>query len=182
MRARTLNNERGTVMAVHRLGEPTSRDGDFSERVRVRIALGVTHDPQEACEIFREIKACEPDERKIIALASRDHLDKYSTCFEPGADQASEPPLVLIYAPGGISSGKWKSDDAPMEVFGKQLQSFESWMAPTLVSRMKAHLDHSALVIAVALYSPEEEQALCEILLRRAVDYIYVQDVPDLHS
>jgi len=167
--------------------ENPSDDGlSHSDSPRVRIALGITHDPLEASKLFSEIHANKTgehtDKRKVVAIISRRHIAKYAACFTGGVDGGSNSPPLLIYEPGTLRAEGWSPDDPEMMRFRNQLQAFESWMAPTLVSRLKSHLDHSAIIVAVALYSAEQEQALCRILLRRAVDYIYVQDVPHDYS
>lgn len=173
-------------MSADRPEELSDKGRNHSEIPRVRIALGITHDPLEASKLFSEIHANktgeETDERKIVAIISRRHIAKYHACFTGGVDGTAKAPPLLIYEPGSLRAEGWSPNDPDMMRFRDQLQAFESWMAPTLVSRLKGHLDHSAIIVAVALYSAEQEQALCRILLRRAVDYIYVQDVPHSHS
>lgn len=172
-------------MSAHRPEYPSDLGQGRSEIPRVRIALGITHDPLEASKLFSEIKTNqigeETDKRKVVAIISRRHTAKYAACLTGGADGKSEAPPLLVYEPGALRAEGWSPEDPEMMRFRNQLQTFESWMAPTLVSRLKGHLDHSAMIVAVALYSAEQEQALCRILLRRAVDYIYVQDVPHTH-
>lgn len=198
MRVGANNCDHGIIMSAHR---PINWQGDqadekiegqsedapsFAEHVRVRIALGVTHAPEDACKIFEEIQSCDLREnaakQTVVAIISDQNKSKYSRCFEAsGEDGTGNPPLVC-YQSGRFDSHEWQPQSPASIRFRNQLHTFESWMAPTLVSRLKSHLDHSALVIAAALYSPEQEQALCRILLHRAVDYIYVQDVPELNS
>lgn len=173
-------------MSAHRPEELSENGQSHSEIPRVRIALGITHDPLEASKLFSEIQANETgedkDKRKIVVIISGGHIAKYAACFTGGADGKPNAPPLLIYEPGALRAEGWSPEDTDMMRFRNQLQAFESWMAPTLVSRLKGHLDQSAMIVAVALYSAEQEQALCRILLRRAVDYIYVQDVPHTHS
>lgn len=198
MRVGTNNCDHGIIMSAHR---PINWQGDqadeeiegqsenvpsIAERIRVRIALGVTHAPADACKIFEEIQSCDLQEnaaqQTVVAITSDQYKAKYSHCFRTmGEDGIQDPPLVCFQS-GRFDSHEWKPQSPASIRFRNQLHTFESWMAPTLVSRLKSHLDHSALIIAAALYSPEQEQALCRILLHRAVDYIYVQDVPELNS
>lgn len=169
-------------MSAHRPEEPSDNGQSQSERPRVRIALGITHDPLDAGKLFKAIQTDktgdEASTRKVVAIISKRHTGKFASCLAADSDKEPEMPPFLVYEPGALHADGWSPDDPDMMRFRNQLQTFENWMAPTLVSRLKSHLDHGAMIVAVALYSPEQEQALCRILLRRAVDYIYVQDVP----
>jgi len=151
-----------------------------STPVRVRIALGVLHDPGNANRLLETIRPSLDGWRNLAVIASQPHFVKYSACFEPAANAAYGPPPVLIYQrDGGLEPKWWNLDDAESARFQNRLKTFETWMAPTLISRLQSHLEQSGLIVAIALDSIRQEQDVCRMLLQCGVDYLYVQDVPE---
>lgn len=145
---------------------------------RVRIALGVTHDPADARKLLGEFANEAGGGRMPAVIASRHHLDRYADTLTAGNNGTKPAPVFLYEADRGLDPGDWQPDDADDWQFRSHLKDFDSWMAPTLVSRLKSHLDQRALILAIPLHSSHEEQHVCQVLLKQAVDYMYVQDTP----
>ncbi|MEM1050328.1 MAG: hypothetical protein AAGL24_29520 [Pseudomonadota bacterium] len=145
---------------------------------RVRIALGVTHDPADARILLGEFVDGTGGGRMLAVIASRHHLGRYTDTLTTGDNGTKSTPVFLYEADNGLDPGDWQPDDADDWQFRSHLKDFDSWMAPTLVSRLKSHLDQRALILAIPLHSSREEQHVCQLLLKRAVDYMYVQDTP----
>ena len=109
-------------------------------------------------------------------------MDKFSDCFQIRQGREFEVTPIELHSNNGIDTGIWHSANPASLGFKTRLQPFEKWIAPKLISRLDSHFESCALVVVIVMHSSTQEQAICEVLLRRAVDHIYVQDAPESHS
>ncbi|MEM8812146.1 MAG: hypothetical protein AAGF59_05965 [Pseudomonadota bacterium] len=149
---------------------------------RTRIAIGVIHDPEEAQRLIAEFGSRRDAIPALAVVASKRHLGRYANCLKADRETGYNPPPVMVHRTNGdFDAATWRPDALDEGRFRRQLLAFEQWMAPMLVARLKAHLDQRALILAIPIYSADQEQTVCRMLLKWAVDYLYVQDVPKVN-
>ena len=155
-----------------RVDSAVRQGAGVSEQDRIRIALGVTSNRAGIASLMQAIDDAGNAERDIVVI---------SPSGNPVAGKQVDVPEISFLEFDGetvIEAEIPAVESLRTARLRTQLKDFSKWMAPTLASRLRRHLQQDAVVAAVALYSSEEEQDVCRILLDCAVDFIYVQDAP----
>ena len=163
---------RSTPITGRRVDPAVRQGAGVSEQDRIRIALGVTSNRAGIGSLMQAIDDAGDAERDIVVI---------SPSGNPVVGKQVDVPEISFLEFDGetvIEAEIPVVESLRTARLRTQLKDFSQWMAPTLASRLRRHLQQDAVVAAVALYSSEEEQDVCRILLDYAVDYIYVQDAP----
>ena len=160
---------------AHNVDAAVEHGAGVSKEDRIRIALGVTSKQADLTPLMHAIHDVDGAVRDIVLISPKGSPVP-GPCGCPGQDASVS--FLTFDGETIVDRDVPAVETLQTARLRTQLKDFANWMAPALASRLRRHLQTDAVVTAVALYSSEEEQDVCRILLDCAVDYIYVQDAP----
>lgn len=145
------------------------RGARMATRKRKRIAVAIFSQTGRLSQALSELSALDLPEYALFLLfgSQKDGLGE-------SFDSVSYAPV--LYLPSETVRNKFRWRGAPASTVRERLIDLAGWMEPRMAATLGKHIADGACLLFAIADTPEDEQAICAVLIEYSLDQVQAHD------
>jgi len=157
-------------------GEPSPPDADMSTRSRTRVAVGVFNRKDTLGQALDELALLGLPKDSLMLLFEGRALDGALT-KRSGDRRLDGVPAPLLFMRGANGDAAFRRLAGRATALQKRIIDFAGWIEPRMAAALGKHVDEGACLLLGIASTPEEEQAICGVLIEHSLGQVQVHDL-----